>query len=91
MRLSRPILLTIFCLAVSAGVQAQPAPNGQPSTPTDQITRDQFIQRAAQAAARRFDMIDTTHSGVITRQQLTAWTTAHRLSAPPPGADPSEQ
>ena len=57
-----------------------------PQTAARGITRDEFVQRAAEMAGRRFDEIDTTHAGVITRDQLRAWRQAH---AAQPGAQPT--
>jgi hypothetical protein len=42
------------------------------------ITREEFVQRAAQMAGRRFDMIDTAHTGTVTMAQLRAWREAHQ-------------
>ena len=56
--------------------QAQPAP-GQATGPARTITREQFVQRASEIAGRRFDAIDTAHSGVVTRDQIRAFRQAH--------------
>ena len=67
-----------FVALVPIATYAQSAPRG--------ITRDEFVQRAAEMAGRRFDEIDTSHAGVITRDQLRAWRQAH---ATQPGAQPA--
>lgn len=45
------------------------------------ITREQFIQRAQERAARRaaaqFDRIDTDHDGVLEPAEMRAWRTQH--------------
>ncbi len=52
------------------------APSGE-ERGAQSITRAQFVQRAAEAAGRRFDAMDTTHAGVLTRAQMRAWRQAH--------------
>ena len=51
------------------------------NSPAGGITRDQFIQRAkdraGQRAAARFDQMDTDHNGVLDRDELRAWRSAH--------------
>ena len=42
------------------------------------ITRDQFVQHAAQMAGRRFDMIDVNHTGTVTMSQVRAFRAAHQ-------------
>ncbi len=64
-------------LSLSAMAQSAPPPGGFGA---GGITRDQFVQRAAEAAGRRFDAIDTSHAGVITRAQIRAWHDAHQGS-----------
>ena len=43
----------------------------------DSITRAQYVQRAAEAAGRRFDRMDTAHAGTLTREQIRAWRHTH--------------
>jgi hypothetical protein len=67
----------VALLPLAALAQTAPAPPGA-------MTREQFVQRAADMAGRRFDEIDTSHAGVITRDQLRAWRQAHAGRATPP-------
>ena len=62
----------VALLPVAAWAQAAPGEAGERV-----ITRDQFIQRAADMAGRRFDAIDTGHTGTITRAQLRAFRQSH--------------
>jgi hypothetical protein len=67
-----------------------PPPGGpKASPPPGAISRDQFIQRRAEAAGRLFDQIDTNHTGYITGAQLRAFMLAHR-PAPAPGGPPPQ-
>ncbi len=76
------LVLATFLVALPLAAIAQPAPSPAPGPGRGAITRDQFIQRASDAAARRFDAIDVNHTGSITRDQMRAWRQAH----PGPGA-----
>lgn len=66
--------ITMSCALPMAGAVAQ-----QPHA--DQITREQYVQHAAEAAGRRFDMIDSNHAGVLTREQLRTWAQQHHHGA----------
>jgi hypothetical protein len=69
------------------------APAAAPDTanaPPGSITRDQYIQdaqqRAARAAATRFDEMDTNHDGIVTPDEMKAYRAAHSRhssTAPP--------
>ena len=74
------ISLILLTVPFAASAQTAPPPGQRP------ITRDQFVQRAAEMAGRRFDEIDTSHAGVITRDQIRAWRQAHGA---PAGAQPA--
>ena len=63
---------------------AQPAPSGEAAPDQRGITRDQYVQRAADLAGRRFDQIDTAHAGVVTRDQIRAFRQAHAAPAGTP-------
>ena len=64
----------VVCLAIIPLVAAAQ----QPPAPQERvITRDQYVQRAADMAGRRFDEIDASHTGAISRDQLRAWRQAH--------------
>ncbi len=83
----RAILAVLTLAALPLAATAQPAPPVQatpgqaPAGAGRAITRDQFVQRAAEMAGRRFDQIDTNHTGTITRSQLHAFRQAHRGGA----------
>jgi hypothetical protein len=88
-----------LALAPSAAF-AQAGPGGAPPSgpgaaaapPPGAISRDQFIQRHAEAAGRLFDQIDTNHTGYITRAQLGDFMRARRAAQPlAPGGPPSQQ
>ena len=68
-------ILAIAIAALPFAASAQPDP--QPGAAGRSITREQFVQRGAEMAGRRFDAIDTTHSGTITRAQWQAYRAAH--------------
>jgi hypothetical protein len=95
-------VLAVALVPAAAFAQAGPPPNesgpppgGPPGAsaapPPGAITRDQFVQRRAEAAGRLFDRIDTNHVGYITRAQMHAYTAAHRRRGPAGGAPPEEQ
>ena len=71
----RTPLFALMLLAVPLAGRAQ-APTGSPPAA---ISRDQFIARASQRAARVFDAIDVNHTGSITRDQLRAFRQAHAV------------
>ncbi len=54
---------------------------GPPSAKLNGLTREIYIQRAEQRAARRagerFDEMDADHDGVLTRDEIRAWHQAH--------------
>jgi hypothetical protein len=73
--------------AQPGSTSASPAPS-----PSNGLTREQFIQRAEQRAARRaaaqFDRMDTDHDGVLQPAEIQAWRSEHpRGGVPRP--DPS--
>jgi hypothetical protein len=86
-------VIAVALAPASAFAQAGPPPaeSGPPpgasAPPPGAITRDEFVQRRAEAAGRLFDKIDTNHEGYVTRAQLRAWNAAHRRG-PPVGAGP---
>ncbi len=82
MRLKLLAAAVLFApMAAFAQAPASPPPARGPDTP---ITRAQFIQRAADQAARRFDEIDVNHTGTITRAQMRSWAEANHGHRPPP-------
>jgi hypothetical protein len=81
--------------AAPPGETGGPPPGGPKAPPPPgAISRDQFIQRRAEAAGRLFDQIDTNRTGYITRAQLLDFMRARRGGGPPPapaGAPPSQK
>jgi len=67
--------VALSCVVGASGAAAQQSPN-------DKITRDEYVQHAAEAAGKRFDMIDTAHTGTLTREQLRSWVMEHRHVSP---------
>ena len=78
-------MLAVAILAPLAAA-AQSAPPAEAGGVRGTITRSQFIQRAQDIAARRFDAIDVNHSGVLTRDQIRAWRQAHAGGGAGPAA-----
>jgi hypothetical protein len=68
------LVLATLLAAVPLAAMGQTAPSPGQGV----ITRDQFIQRATNAAGRVFDAIDVGHTGSITRAQLRAWRQSHQ-------------
>ena len=81
----------------SAAAVAQtnpPSPLANPPSPAAKtpassagggITREQYIERAreraAKHAANRFDQLDANHDGVVDRAELRAWRSQHTRAA----------
>jgi len=56
------------------------------------LTRDAFVQRATEAAGKRFDQIDTNHDGVLSQEEQRAWRSNHqRQQSQSHSADPAKQ
>jgi hypothetical protein len=99
MRFSALVLLAAVA-AMPAAAQTPPAsspPAGAPpgaaaaAPPPGAISREDYIKRAADRAAARFDRIDANHTGYLTREQIRAYYLAHRRvhHAPPPATAPA--
>jgi hypothetical protein len=82
--------LSLLPLAALAQTSPQPAaPDSSAAAAEPQrsggITKEQFIQRAQDRAARRaaaqFDRIDTDHDGVLEPTELRAWRSQHARNA----------
>jgi hypothetical protein len=81
--------LSLFPLAALAQTSPQPAAPDSSAAAEPQhsggITKEQFIQRAQDRAARRaaaqFDRIDTDHDGVLEPTELRAWRSQHARNA----------
>lgn len=48
------------------------------------ITRDQYVERAKQAAERRFDQMDADHDGVLTADERRAYRESHHRNRAAP-------
>ena len=71
-----------------AAPPAAPGPSAVPASPASAgLTRDDYIQRAqeraAKAAAKRFDAMDTDHDGILTPAEVAAYRAAHSRKKPP--------
>jgi hypothetical protein len=81
--------LSLFPLAALAQTSPQPAaPNNSAAVEPQRsagITKEQFIQRAQDRAARRaaaqFDLMDTDHDGVLEPSEVRAWRSQHARNA----------
>ena len=104
--------MRLACLAILAAILALPAaglaqtapPAPPASTPApgaaaekpQGISRDDYIKRAADSAAARFDRMDADHDGILTREESRAYRESHHrirhTSAPAPApAVPKQQ
>jgi len=101
----RAVVMGFFvCIApVAALAQTPAAPAAPSSTPSlaaapttaprrgGDITRDQYVERAKQAAERRFDAMDADHDGVLTADERRAYRQEHsrrRRGAAPASNEP---
>ena len=86
---------TAFAQASPQAAAADSSATASPaSSPSSGITREQFIQRAEERAARRaaaqFEQMDTDHDGVLDPAEMRAWRSQHsrvarsRSDPPPP-------
>jgi hypothetical protein len=86
------VVSTLFALALlpatalaQANQQAAAPPGStaasSPRLPAGELTREQYIQRAEQRAARRataqFDRMDADHDGVLEPAERRAWRSQH--------------
>jgi len=83
-----PLLAAAMLMGSSSLVLAQEtAPPGARG-----LTRDAFVQRATEAAGKRFDQIDTNHDGVLSQEERRAWQSNHRgQQSRSHSADPAKQ
>ena len=76
--------------AASGATAASPA-----SAQSGGFTREQYIQRAQDRAARRaaaqFDAMDADHNGVLEPAEIRAWRSAHPRGAAARSEQPSAQ
>lgn len=72
-----PLLCPLAAMAQSA--PQSPAANTAAAAPRrgGDITRDQYIERAKENAAKRFDRMDADHDGVLTEAERHAYREAH--------------
>lgn len=71
----------------SAAAPAGAAP-AAPRARGGDITRDDYIERAKQNAARRFDAMDANHDGVLTADERRTYRDSHRRQRA--GSQPSQ-
>jgi EF-hand domain len=92
-RMRTSAIALVIALALAPGVafaQSGPPASGPPAggpqaspPPPGAISREQYVERAARNAGRRFDKIDVNHTGYITREQLRAFMAERRRGGPP--------
>ena len=101
----RSVAIALFALSLlpatafaQASQQAAAPPSATAASPAPSrsgaLTREQFIQRAEERAARRagaqFDRMDADHDGVLEPAEIRAWRSQHPRGAgsqsdqPPP-------
>src|SRR5208282_1227468 len=101
----RSVVIALFALSLlpatafaQANQQAAAPPSATAASPAPSrsgaLTREQFIQRAEERAARRggaqFDRMDADHDGVLEPAEIRAWRSQHPRGAgsqsdqPPP-------
>jgi hypothetical protein len=88
----RSVVIALFALSLlpatalaQASQQAAAPPSATTASPAPSragsLTREQFIQRAEERAARRagaqFDRMDADHDGVLEPAEIRAWRTQH--------------
>ena len=72
----------------SAAIAQTPSPSGAvpptdavAASPADGISRDDYIAKARDAAAKRaatrFDAMDANHDGILTKDEIAAYRAAH--------------
>jgi len=87
---------TAFAQA-SQQAAAQPSPTSVASPPSSSagLTKEQYIQRAEQRAARRaaaqFDRMDADHDGVLDPAERRAWRSQHPRGARSRSGQPPTQ
>jgi len=76
--------------APPSAIAASPAPSGSGG-----LTREQYIQRAEERAARRagaqFDRMDADHNGVLEPAEIRAWRSQHPRGAGSQSDQPPSQ
>ena len=75
------ILTALASPAALAQGSAPPVATAPSATPTEGISRDDYIAKARaaaeQRAAKRFDTMDANHDGVLTQDEIAAYRAAH--------------
>jgi hypothetical protein len=85
------VALSLFpAIALAQASQQAAAPPssaaaGPVASPSGSLTKEQYIQRAEQRAARRaaaqFDRMDANHNGVLEPSEMQAWRSQHSRGA----------
>jgi len=58
--------LAVLLFPIAAGAQSD---NSKAKSSGGSITKEQYVERAKQRAAKRFDRLDTNHDGVLTSDE----------------------
>jgi hypothetical protein len=102
----RSVVIALFALSLlpatafaQANQQAAAPPSATAASPTPSrsgsLTREQFIQRAEERAARRaaaqFDRMDADHDGVLEPAEIRAWRSQHPRGAGSQSDQPAPQ
>jgi hypothetical protein len=69
----------VIAAVAPLAAMAQSQTPSQPANGSQTITRQQYVDRASTMAGKRFDAIDTNHTGTITVAQLRAFRQAHHM------------
>jgi hypothetical protein len=67
--------LVVLLIPAAAGAQSDNAKtksSGGSITKEGSITKDEYVDRAKQRAAKRFDKLDTNHDGVLSADERRA-------------------
>jgi hypothetical protein len=69
MRAAFVLGLVALLFPIAAGAQGA---NSKARASDQSITKDEYVERAKQRAAKRFDKLDTNHDGVLTSEERRA-------------------
>lgn len=82
-RAPAPVPSTAPAQSTAQAPSTAPATSSTAPTRGGDITRDEYIERAKNNAAARFDRMDVDHDGVLTADERHAYRAAHSKRRPP--------